>query len=85
MSDGSNKLSVSYHKSMMKDISNLEEVDETHFILGKNPRETPSPKLPSQAYLVPQGTKPLENTNSLSANSCYQAGSFCAMKYQERD
>nr|XP_046198347.1 sodium-dependent neutral amino acid transporter SLC6A17-like [Oncorhynchus gorbuscha] len=62
MSDGSNKLSVSYRKSMMKDISNLEEVDETHFILGKNPRETPLPKPPSQANLVPPGTKPLENS-----------------------
>ncbi|CAB1315004.1 unnamed protein product, partial [Coregonus sp. 'balchen'] len=73
MSDGSNKLSVSYRKSMMKDISNL-EVDETRFILGKNPGETPSPKSPFQAYLVPPGTKPLENPNSLSANSCYGTG-----------
>uniref|UniRef100_A0AAY4B9Z1 Transporter n=1 Tax=Denticeps clupeoides TaxID=299321 RepID=A0AAY4B9Z1_9TELE len=39
--DGSNKLSVSYKKSMMKDISNLE--DETRFILSKNPSEAPSP------------------------------------------
>ena len=58
MSDGSNKLSVSYRKGMMKDISNLEEVDETRFILGaKNPGDTPSPKPSSRAYLGP--TKPL--------------------------
>ncbi|CAG07494.1 unnamed protein product, partial [Tetraodon nigroviridis] len=43
ISDGSNKLSVSYRKGMMKDISNLEEQDEQRFILGKNPSETPSP------------------------------------------
>uniref|UniRef100_A0A8C7HAI9 Solute carrier family 6 member 17 n=1 Tax=Oncorhynchus kisutch TaxID=8019 RepID=A0A8C7HAI9_ONCKI len=67
-------LSVSYRKSMMKDISNLEEVDETHFILGKNPRETPLPKPLSQVNLVPPGTKPLENSNSSSANSCYRTG-----------
>uniref|UniRef100_A0AAZ3RX33 Transporter n=1 Tax=Oncorhynchus tshawytscha TaxID=74940 RepID=A0AAZ3RX33_ONCTS len=71
MSDGSNKLSVSYRKSMMKDISNLEEVDEARSILCKNPGETPSPKPPSQAYLGPPGTNPLENPNSLSPNSCY--------------
>ncbi|XP_046882145.1 sodium-dependent neutral amino acid transporter SLC6A17-like [Hypomesus transpacificus] len=70
MSDGSNKLSVSYRKGMMKDISNLEEVDETRFILGaKNPGETPSPKPVSRAYLGP--IKPLADPNSLSPNSCY--------------
>ncbi|KAI3357386.1 hypothetical protein L3Q82_015815 [Scortum barcoo] len=43
ISDGSNKLSVSYRKGMMKDISNLEEQDEQRFILSKNPSEAPSP------------------------------------------
>ncbi|EDL81879.1 solute carrier family 6 (neurotransmitter transporter), member 17, isoform CRA_a [Rattus norvegicus] len=38
LSDGSNTLSVSYKKGrMMKDISNLEENDETRFILSKVP------------------------------------------------
>ncbi|CAK6955535.1 sodium-dependent neutral amino acid transporter SLC6A17-like [Scomber scombrus] len=42
ISDGSNKLSVSYRKTMMKDMSNLEEQDEAKFILGAKPGDTPS-------------------------------------------
>ncbi|TNM87176.1 hypothetical protein fugu_007406 [Takifugu bimaculatus] len=57
ISDGSNKLSVSYRKGMMKDISNLEEQDEQRFILGKNPSETPSPMPAHRAYLGPGGTQ----------------------------
>uniref|UniRef100_A0AAQ6IVL2 Solute carrier family 6 member 17 n=1 Tax=Anabas testudineus TaxID=64144 RepID=A0AAQ6IVL2_ANATE len=69
MSDGSNKLSVSYRKTMMKDISNLEEQDEARFILGAKPGEAPS--VPARrAYLTPGGKKPLD-PNSLSPNSCY--------------
>uniref|UniRef100_A0A3P9A314 Transporter n=1 Tax=Esox lucius TaxID=8010 RepID=A0A3P9A314_ESOLU len=67
LSDGSNKLSVTYGKGL-KEISNLEEVDETRSILGKNPGETPSPKAPPGTYL---GTNPRENPHSLSPNSCY--------------
>uniref|UniRef100_A0A8D3DV03 Transporter n=1 Tax=Scophthalmus maximus TaxID=52904 RepID=A0A8D3DV03_SCOMX len=69
MSDGSNKLSVSYRKTMMKDISNLEE-DEGRFILGTKPGEVPSSVSARKAYLTPGGNKPLDQ-NSLSPNSCY--------------
>lgn len=69
MSDGSNKLSVSYRKTMMKDMSNLEEKDEAKFILGTKPGEVPS--VPSsKTYLTPGKNKPLD-PNSLSPNSCY--------------
>ncbi|TMS19796.1 Sodium-dependent neutral amino acid transporter SLC6A17 [Larimichthys crocea] len=70
MSDGSNKLSVSYRKTMMKDISNLEEQDEARFILGSKPGEVPSSVPTRKNYLTPGGTKPLD-PNSLSPNSCY--------------
>ncbi|TKS71772.1 Sodium-dependent neutral amino acid transporter SLC6A17 [Collichthys lucidus] len=70
MSDGSNKLSVSYRKTMMKDISNLEEQDEARFILGSKPGEVPSSVPARKSYLTPGGTKPLD-PNSLSPNSCY--------------
>ena len=70
MSDGSNKLSVSYRKTMMKDISNLEEQDEARFILGAKPGEAPSSVPAGRAYLTPRGNKPLD-PNSLSPNSCY--------------
>uniref|UniRef100_A0A8C6WSC1 Transporter n=1 Tax=Neogobius melanostomus TaxID=47308 RepID=A0A8C6WSC1_9GOBI len=70
--DGSNKLSVSYRKGMMKDISNLEEQDEQRFILGKNPIETPSP-MPPRAYLGPGGTQEMTNTNyGTSTKTGYQ-------------
>uniref|UniRef100_A0A8C2XN24 Transporter n=1 Tax=Cyclopterus lumpus TaxID=8103 RepID=A0A8C2XN24_CYCLU len=70
MSDGSNKLSVSYRKTMMKDISNLEEQDESRFILGAKPGEAPASSPARKAFLTPGGTKPLD-TNSLSPNICY--------------
>ncbi|KAF3689842.1 Sodium-dependent neutral amino acid transporter SLC6A17 [Channa argus] len=70
MSDGSNKLSVSYRKSMMKDMSNLEEQDEGRFILGTKPGEAPSSVPARRAYLTPGGNKPLD-PNSLSPNICY--------------
>ncbi|XP_032368935.1 sodium-dependent neutral amino acid transporter SLC6A17 [Etheostoma spectabile] len=70
MSDGSNKLSVSYRKTMMKDMSNLEEQDEARFILGAKPGEAPSSAPAQRAYLTPGGTKTLD-ANSLSPNSCY--------------
>ncbi|XP_030639892.1 sodium-dependent neutral amino acid transporter SLC6A17 [Chanos chanos] len=72
--DGSNKLSVSYRKGMMKDVSNLE--DETRFILSKNPSETPSPMPNHRAYLGPGSTSPVElitNSTSISGyGSSYQ-------------
>lgn len=68
MSDGSNKLSVSYHKSMMKDISNLEEQDEARFILGGKPGEAPSSGPARKPFLTPGGNKPMD---SLSPNICY--------------
>ncbi|XP_060786821.1 sodium-dependent neutral amino acid transporter SLC6A17 [Neoarius graeffei] len=72
--DGSNKLSVSYRKSLTKDTSNLE--DETRFILGKNPSETPSPMPSHRAYLGPGNTSPVElitNSTSISGyGSSYQ-------------
>lgn len=71
MSDGSNKLSVSYRKTMMKDMSNLEEQDEARFILGAKPGDAPSsgPAAP-RVYLTPAGNKATD-PNSLSPNSCY--------------
>ncbi|XP_066499536.1 sodium-dependent neutral amino acid transporter SLC6A17 [Hoplias malabaricus] len=72
--DGSNKLSVSYRKSLTKDTSNLE--DETRFILGKNPSEAPSPMPSHRAYLGPGSTSPVElitNSTSISGyGSSYQ-------------
>ncbi|XP_053092395.1 sodium-dependent neutral amino acid transporter SLC6A17 isoform X2 [Pangasianodon hypophthalmus] len=72
--DGSNKLSVSYRKSLTKDTSNLE--DETRFILGKNASETPSPMPSHRAYLGPGSTSPVElitNSTSISGyGSSYQ-------------
>lgn len=73
ISDGSNKLSVSYRKGMMKDISNLEEQDEQRFILSKNPSEAPSPMPPHRAYLGPGGTQEMTNTNyGTSTKTGYQ-------------
>ncbi|XP_061758321.1 sodium-dependent neutral amino acid transporter SLC6A17 isoform X2 [Nerophis ophidion] len=73
VSDGSNKLSVSYRKGMMKDISNLEEQDEQRFILNKNPSEAPSPMPPHHAYLGPGGTQEMTNTNyGTSTKTGYQ-------------
>lgn len=73
ISDGSNKLSVSYRKGMMKDISNLEEQDEQRFILGKNPGEAPSPMPAQRAYLGPGGTQEMTNTNyGTSTKTGYQ-------------
>lgn len=69
ISDGSNKLSVSYRKTMMKDMSNLEEQDEAKFILGAKPGDAVL-SVPRRAYLTPAGNKALD-TNSLSPNSCY--------------
>ncbi|XP_019716403.1 sodium-dependent neutral amino acid transporter SLC6A17 [Hippocampus comes] len=63
LSDGSNKLSASYRKGMMKDMSNLEEQDEQRFILGKTPRPAPSPMPAHRAYLGPGGTQEMTNTN----------------------
>jgi len=64
LSDGSNKLSVSYRKGMMKDMSNLEEQDEQRFILGKTPAEAPSPSpAPPRAYLGPGGAQEMTNTS----------------------
>lgn len=68
MSDGSNKLSVSYRKTMMKDISNLEEQDEARFILGGKPGEVPSSGPARRPFLTPGGNKPMD---SLSPNICY--------------
>ncbi|XP_017322654.1 sodium-dependent neutral amino acid transporter SLC6A17 [Ictalurus punctatus] len=72
--DGSNKLSVSYRKSLTKDTSNLE--DETRFILGKHTSETPSPMPSHRAYLGPGNTSPVElitNSTSISGyGSSYQ-------------
>lgn len=70
ISDGSNKLSVSYRKSMMKDVSNLEEQDESRFILGAKPGEAPSSVPSRKALLTPGRSKALE-PNSLSPNVCY--------------
>ncbi|XP_060913367.1 sodium-dependent neutral amino acid transporter SLC6A17 [Labrus mixtus] len=73
ISDGSNKLSVSYRKGMMKDMSNLEEQDEQRFILSKNPSEAPSPMPPHRTLLGPGGAHEMTNTNyGTSTKTGYQ-------------
>ncbi|XP_026563060.1 sodium-dependent neutral amino acid transporter SLC6A17 isoform X2 [Pseudonaja textilis] len=73
LSDGSNALSVTYKKGrMMKDISNLEDNDETRFILSKVPSETPSPMPAHRSYLGPGSTSPMEMSNV--ANGRYSSG-----------
>lgn len=69
VSDGSNKLSVSYRKTILKDISNLEEQDEARSILSARPGEATSAPA-RRPYLTPGGNKPVD-PNSLSPNSCY--------------
>ncbi|KAM6219592.1 sodium-dependent neutral amino acid transporter SLC6A17 isoform 1-T1 [Rhynchocyon petersi] len=77
LSDGSNTLSVSYKKGrMMKDISNLEENDETRFILSKVPSEAPSPMPTHRSYLGPGSTSPLENSGN--PNGRYGSGYLLA-------
>lgn len=44
----------------MKDISNLEDNDETRFILSKVPSETPSPMPTHRSYLGPENASPLD-------------------------
>ncbi|KAK6472165.1 sodium-dependent neutral amino acid transporter SLC6A17 [Huso huso] len=75
LSDGSNTLSVSYKKGrmMMKDMSNLEDNDETRFILSKVPSEAPSPMPNHRSYLGPEGPSSLETTNT-SPNGRYGTG-----------
>uniref|UniRef100_A0A8C6TEW2 Transporter n=1 Tax=Neogobius melanostomus TaxID=47308 RepID=A0A8C6TEW2_9GOBI len=68
MSDGSNKLSVSYRRNIVKDMSNLEEQDEARSILRTKPGFT-APKI----YLTPAGNNSVE-PNSLSPSSCYGTG-----------
>ncbi|KAJ7999111.1 hypothetical protein DPEC_G00212020 [Dallia pectoralis] len=71
LSDGSNELAVTYRKGL-KEISHLEEVDETRSILGKNPGDTPSPKAQPKALpRVCLGAHLIGLPNSLSPNSCY--------------
>ncbi|XP_077573598.1 sodium-dependent neutral amino acid transporter SLC6A17 [Stigmatopora nigra] len=73
LSDGSNKLSVSYRKGMVKDMSNLEDQDEQRFILGKNLRQAPSPAPTQRPYLGPGGTQEMTNTNyGTSTKTGYQ-------------
>ncbi|XP_011933710.1 PREDICTED: sodium-dependent neutral amino acid transporter SLC6A17 isoform X2 [Cercocebus atys] len=77
LSDGSNTLSVSYKKGrMMKDISNLEENDETRFILSKVPSEAPSPMPTHRSYLGPGSTSPLETGGN--PNGRYGSGYLLA-------
>ncbi|XP_015262069.1 PREDICTED: sodium-dependent neutral amino acid transporter SLC6A17 isoform X2 [Gekko japonicus] len=72
VSDGSNALSVTYKKGrMMKDISNLDDNDETRFILSKVPSEAPSPMPTHRSYLGPGSTSPLEM--STVANGRYSS------------
>lgn len=73
MSDGSNKLAVSYRKTMMKDISSLEDQDEARSILGAKPGEAPSSAAARRPFLTPGSNKPLD-PNSLSPNICYGTG-----------
>ncbi|XP_024125295.1 sodium-dependent neutral amino acid transporter SLC6A17 [Oryzias melastigma] len=73
MSDGSNKLAVSYRKTMMKDMSNLEEQDEARSILRAKPGEAPPSTAARRPFLTPGGNKPLD-PNSLSPNMCYGTG-----------
>uniref|UniRef100_A0A673NBZ0 Transporter n=1 Tax=Sinocyclocheilus rhinocerous TaxID=307959 RepID=A0A673NBZ0_9TELE len=70
--DGSNKLSVSYRKSLTKEASTLE--DETRFILGKNPSEAPSPMPSHRAYLGPGSTSPVELITNSTSISGYGSG-----------
>ncbi|XP_009868482.1 PREDICTED: sodium-dependent neutral amino acid transporter SLC6A17 [Apaloderma vittatum] len=77
VSDGSNALSVTYKKGrMMKDISNLEDNDETRFILSKVPSETPSPMPTHRSYLGPGSNSPMEMTNA--PNGRYGSGYLLA-------
>ncbi|XP_061869532.1 sodium-dependent neutral amino acid transporter SLC6A17 isoform X2 [Colius striatus] len=77
VSDGSNALSVTYKKGrMMKDISNLEDNDETRFILSKVPSETPSPMPTHRSYLGPGSSSPLEMSNA--PNGRYGSGYLLA-------
>ncbi|NXF13052.1 S6A17 protein, partial [Smithornis capensis] len=77
VSDGSNALSVTYKKGrMMKDISNLEDNDETRFILSKVPSETPSPMPTHRSYLGPGSNSPLEM--SAAPNGRYGSGYLLA-------
>ncbi|TRZ00987.1 hypothetical protein DNTS_010324 [Danionella cerebrum] len=70
--DGSNKLSVSYRKSLAKEASTLE--DETRFILGKNPSEAPSPMPSHRAYLGPGNSSPVELITNSTSISGYGSG-----------
>ncbi|XP_067269885.1 sodium-dependent neutral amino acid transporter SLC6A17 [Pseudorasbora parva] len=70
--DGSNKLSVSYRKSLAKEASTLE--DETRFILGKNPSEAPSPMPSHRAYLGPGSSSPVELITNSTSISGYGSG-----------
>ncbi|NXO24422.1 S6A17 protein, partial [Cisticola juncidis] len=77
VSDGSNALSVTYKKGrMMKDISNLEDNDETRFILSKVPSETPSPMPTHRSYLGPGGSSPMEMSSA--PNGRYGSGYLLA-------
>ncbi|XP_038864617.1 sodium-dependent neutral amino acid transporter SLC6A17-like [Salvelinus namaycush] len=63
VSDGSNKLSVSYRKGMTKDLSGLEEENESRFILSKGtPSPSPSPMPSHRPYLGPGGAQEMTNT-----------------------
>ncbi|XP_045552409.1 sodium-dependent neutral amino acid transporter SLC6A17 [Salmo salar] len=63
LSDGSNKLSVSYRKGMTKDLSGLEEENESRFILSKGtPSPSPSPMPSHRPYLGPGGAQEMTNT-----------------------
>ncbi|GCC18306.1 hypothetical protein chiPu_0017884, partial [Chiloscyllium punctatum] len=76
VSDGSNTLSVSYNRGrMMKDMSNLDDHDETRFILSKVPSETPSPMPIHRSYNGPDSISPLEMT---AANGRYCIGYLSA-------
>ncbi|XP_065554608.1 sodium-dependent neutral amino acid transporter SLC6A17 isoform X2 [Lathamus discolor] len=77
VSDGSNALSVTYKKGrMMKDISNLEDNDETRFILSKVPSETPSPMPTHRSYLGPGSNSPMEMSSA--PNGRYGSGYMLA-------
>uniref|UniRef100_A0A8V1A8B1 Transporter n=1 Tax=Gallus gallus TaxID=9031 RepID=A0A8V1A8B1_CHICK len=77
VSDGSNTLSVTYKKGrMMKDISNLEDNDETRFILSKVPSETPSPMPTHRSYLGPGSNSPMEMSSA--PNGRYGSGYLTA-------
>ncbi|KFW92842.1 Sodium-dependent neutral amino acid transporter SLC6A17, partial [Phalacrocorax carbo] len=77
VSDGSNALSGTYKKGrMMKDISNLEDNDETRFILSKVPSETPSPMPTHRSYLGPGSNSPMEMSSA--PNGRYGSGYLLA-------